>query len=108
MISPSFDKREFFKALRGKRYAEIMQLAIEEVNEAEERSYKVKGAVSARAQGSVEYAALLKKFLFFMGHGAHPGGINDWDFQLFRPICEALVESGEFKLEVLNFFVSYK
>jgi hypothetical protein len=102
MISPSFEAPNFFDVIHDKSYPEILALADEEVRMAEARSSRVKGAVAAREQGSGQYSAVLKCFLFFMRYGIKPGGVLEEDFAMFRPVCERLVEKGQFKSYILE------
>ena len=57
MISPSFNLREFIEAVQDKDCLEIISLAQQEVQMAEQRSFSVKGAVKNRNDGSTRYAA---------------------------------------------------
>jgi hypothetical protein len=52
----------------------------------------------------VEYAGLLKGFLFFMQHGIKPAGVSDEHFQLFRPVVENLVQKKQMLPEALKLF----
>ncbi len=101
MISENFNHRQFIEALMDKTYPEILILTQQEVAEAERLT---KPASKLRARAAAEYAAFLKAFLFFIGQGIKPGGILDEDFFLFRPLCERLVQTGQFKPTVLDFF----
>jgi len=104
MISPSYNIKEFVEAIKDEDYVEVIRQANLEVGEPERRSFGVKGAIRARQQGSVEYAAVLKGFLFFMQYGVKPAGVTDSHFQLFHPVCENLVQKGQLKPGILNFF----
>lgn len=86
-----------------KDYVQILLAAEAEVNEAERIRRPAK---SPRVRAAAEYSAFLKAFIFFMGQGIKPGGILDEDFFLFRPLCEKLVQKGQFKPSVLDFFKS--
>ena len=83
---------------------QIFGLIENEIRKAIHRSLFVKGAVKARQQGCVEYAEKLKAFLAFMRTQAKPAGINEWDFELFRPVAENMIQKKTFEPEVLNLF----
>jgi hypothetical protein len=104
MSSSPYSIARFLSSIRDENYEEMIRSADSAVQNVESRSYGVKGAPRARQQGSVEYAMALKRFLNFMGTGNRPGGITDWEFQLYRPICEALVQKGRFRPEVFKMF----
>jgi len=104
MISAKYDFKEFVDAIIDKDYHEILAMAEKECTATEGRSYGVKGAVKARELGSTKYAARLKKLLFFMRYGIVPYGINDYDYYLLKPLCEALIRKGQFKSEVMKLF----
>lgn len=104
MISPTYSFREFLDAMIGRDYYEILVTADQECAAAERRSYGVKGAVKAREMGSTDYAAALKRFLFFMRCGVRAGGIPDDEFAMYRPVCESLVQTKQFKPSVLTLF----
>jgi len=104
MIESPYDFKKFIEDIREKDYPEIVLAAERAAYEAERKSFRIKGSVKAREQGSLRYIDLLKKFLFFMNHGVKPAGITDWDFLMFRSVCENLVKKGQFKPEVLDIF----
>jgi hypothetical protein len=52
----------------------------------------------------MEYAGLLKEFLFFLQHRKRPGAVSSADFALFRPIADNLVAKGELDGSVLELF----
>ncbi len=104
MISPSFEAQQFFEAILDKNLPEIFLLSQQEVRMAEARSSRARSAVTAREQGSGEYIATLKGFLFFLSQGRKPYGIPDEDFAMFRPVCERLVEKRQFRPEILEAF----
>lgn len=104
MISPSFNFREFIIEIQEKNYWDIISLAEKEAYDAEAVSSGIKGSKEARKRGSANYAHLLKKFIFFMKRGIKPAGIYDWDFMLFRSVCEKLVEKGQLEHKILELF----
>jgi len=104
MISSFYKIEKFIEAVKDKDYIEILRLAEREVNYAERKmAPHVKGAVKARQEGG-RYVAVLKGFLFFMRYGIKPYGVSDTDFELFRPVCESLVQKKQFKPSIMNFF----
>jgi hypothetical protein len=104
MISETYDIQEFLVAMVGKDWHEIVPMAERECGTAESRSYSVRGAPKARKMGSTKYAAQLKNFLYFMRYGSRPGSASDWEFNLYKPICKALVEKKQFVPAVLDVF----
>jgi hypothetical protein len=104
MISPTYDFQQFLDAMVGKDYHEILVKAEQECAAAERRSYGVRGAPRQRQMGSTIYARDIKAFLYFMRYGSKPAGVAEWDFKAYKPVCEALVKSGQFKPTVLDQF----
>jgi hypothetical protein len=51
-----------------------------------------------------KYKALLSGFLDFLKAGVRPVDLGREDFQLFRPVVEALVQSGQFNPTALDLF----
>jgi hypothetical protein len=62
-----------------------------------------RGSRDAR-EGQIRYAEQLKGLIFFLRFGIKPNGVSDEVFQLFRPLCEALVAKGQLLPAVLNCF----
>jgi len=104
MIVRPYDISTFIVQVQDKDKGEIIYMARREVAEVRKRSFSVKGAVKARKQGSIEYAELLKGLIFFLSSEMKPLGVSDWDFRLFRPLCEKLVKKGQLKSETLELF----
>ena len=104
MISQTYNFKEFLDAVNGKDYYQILVAAEQECASTEGRSYSVRGAPKAREMGSTRYASSLKAFLFFMRSGVKPMGADDWEFAMYRPICETLVQKKQFKPSILEMF----
>ena len=104
MMSSPYSISEFLKQIENMDYPEIKKYAEEVARRIEGLSFNVKGAVKARELGSMKYVQQIKQFLFFMGSGVKPGGVDEHIFQLYRPICEKLVQKKQFKPEVLDKF----
>jgi hypothetical protein len=104
MILPEYDFDKFLKAMAGMEYYEILVKADQKCGTAERRSYGVRGAPKQRQMGSTHYAHQIKEFLYFMRYGSKPAGVAEWDFKAYKPVCEALVKSGQFKPTVLDQF----
>lgn len=104
MISPTYNFKEFLDQMVDKDYPEIVIAAEQECTAAERRSYSVRGAPRAREMGSTRYAANLKAFIFFMRSGIRPASADDWEFAMYRPVCEALVQKKQFKPTILEMF----
>ena len=105
MISPTFDSEEFFRRVCEYDLAKLLKAADEECRQVENLS-RGRGGPRAREQGSMEYAALLKEFLFFLHYRKRPGAVSSADFMLFKPVCENLVAKGELQPNVLELFGS--
>lgn len=103
MISPSFSIKEFLDAMVGKDWEGIITAADYECGVAEQRSRGKRGK-EAKEMGSMRYAASLKSFLFFIRFGVKPFGVSDREFAMYLPVCEALVQRGDFKPSVLEMF----
>ena len=103
-MSSSYNISEFLKQIENMDYPEIMNYAEGVARRIEGLSFKVKGAVKARELGSMKYVQQIKQFLFFMGNGIKPFGVDEHIFQLYRPVCEKLVQKKQFKPEVLDKF----
>ena len=103
MLAERYDFGRFVRRVTGKGYLEVIQAAIAELYTVER---KLRGAwwKKAREQGADDYAAKVRGLLFFMDHGVTPDGVDETTFQLFRPICEDLVQQGHFEPESLAVF----
>jgi hypothetical protein len=99
-----FDFDDFLGRMAALDYPEILMQANSECGSIERISYGVKGCVRNRADGSVRYAERIKAFLWFMRTGTRPGSADDYEFQRYRIVAEALVKKGQFKPEVLDWF----
>ena len=115
MISPSLNRGEFIKAVQDKEYPEIIRMATEEVMAVERLPHGRKPKVGDRPMEAQawenrkwaigEYNRFVRAFLFFMRNPIiRPDGIDDSDFQLFRPVCENLVQKKQLSPEVMNLF----
>ena len=104
MVFPFYDISKFIDRVEDKDRLEIIRLAVQEVNYLEPKLFRVKGAVERRKRGGCEYVAQLKEFIFFMRFEIKPTGVKDWIFRLYRPVCEKLVEKGQMKSTILDFF----
>jgi hypothetical protein len=101
MISPEFNFAKFIHTVEDKHREEILKLTNYELIEAE-------NAIKKRGYGQ-EYIRALKGLLFFIGPGGiKPSGVDEDDFQLFRPICEKLVAKKQSKPSILKAFESDK
>jgi hypothetical protein len=99
-----YDFGEFLRSLKDMGYQEIIQEAERQVRDIEAGLSGVRGVPRQRRLVAGRYAHRLKEFLFFMRSGTRPGGADDVTFQMYRPICERLVERGECKPSVLELF----
>lgn len=99
-----YDFEAFINRIKDEDYHEIVKEAEREANIVEDSSYRVRGAVHRRQQGSMVYVDQIGAFLFWMHNGMRPAGASEEDFQLYRIVAEKLVEKGQFKPTVLEMF----
>jgi hypothetical protein len=104
MISPSYNIDEFIERIKDMDWHDMVPEVCREGEQARRRSEKGKAAAEAVRQGSLKYAALLGGFAFFLQNSSKPAGLTDAEFQLFRPVCEKLVQKGQLKPEALELF----
>ena len=90
--------RTFLDGVRDKDFQTIIHAA-----ESEHGGYSTRERRRGHDQRTA-YRALMSGFLHFMRFGMKPAGVEDADFQMFRPVCESLVARGELKPEVLELF----
>jgi hypothetical protein len=90
---------KFLQTAKGKNRAEVLQLA-----QRERYPYAVAGKTIEARRPKIDYEALLGGLLFFLRYGMKPLGISEWDFQLFRPLCEDLVQNKHLPPEVMGMF----
>jgi len=103
MISRLCSPAEFTEAVKEKDYPEIIRLAEQELREA--RNLPWRGVDKGKRECIIAYGTFLRSFLFFMrGSGIRPSSLSDEDFQLLRPVCERLVQKGQFIPEIIDFF----
>lgn len=82
----------------------IVAEARAEISRAEGLSFRRKGAVKARAEGSTQYAETLKGLVWFLEQGGKPFGVHPAVFKKFGPICAALVLKKQMDPETLKLF----
>jgi hypothetical protein len=101
-MDSQFSFSKFVNDCIGLSYKESLAKAEQQVYWAESQTRGGRrGAPKARADGANDYAAELKSLLFYLRSGTKPGS---GAFQMYRPIVQSLVNSGELKLEALNDF----
>lgn len=106
MISFAYDFQQFLDAMAGKNYPEIIAIAEQELGSAEQGSRRTRGVATQRESMRREYAEQVGEFLFFMRIGVRPSNAPESDFKRYRPVCEALVEKGQFKPSILSQFTT--
>lgn len=106
MISRLCIPAQFIEAIKDKDYPEIIRLTQQELREVENLPWSGKGVDKAKRESITDYIGFLGGFLSFMkGSGIKPTSISNSGFEgLLRPVCERLVQKGQFKPEVMNFF----
>lgn len=91
--------------VKDKDFIEIVLLGQQEKREAESHLGRGKAAiVKARQSGLGYYIESLGRFLFFMQNGIKPWHVDENEFRLYKIVCKKLVEKGQLKKEVLDFF----
>jgi hypothetical protein len=96
----------FIDQVKNLDYPEMIETCQRRCADLERGSYGVKGAVKRRKEGSTELAEKIKGILFWLYNGQKPNGLNEWDFAALKPICENLIEKGQFKSSAIDAFVS--
>jgi hypothetical protein len=105
MISRRCIPSQFIEVIKDKDYPEIIHSAHQELQEVKNLPWSGKGVDKAKRESITDYIGFLEGFLFFMnGSGIKPSSISNSDFQLLRPMCERLVQKGQFKPEVMTLF----
>ena len=70
----------------------------------ERSSSGVKGAVERRKQGVAAFVRQLGGLGWLLENCKRPSGLDEWDFQLIRPLCEKLVEKQQLPPAILDLF----
>ena len=112
-----YNKEKFLKSVQGEDCLEVIRLAKQEVNHADNapptRVKRGDNPLAAQTANNnewrrKEYSKFLKGFIFFIEQGyksgIKPRGISDSDFQLFRPVCENLLKKGQFSSQAMTLF----
>lgn len=94
MISSSFNIVEFVNAAQGKGYHDIIHMADQEATEAGRLLIHPRTSEEARGKGADQYVTILEELIFFLRYGIRPHGLSDAVFQLFRALCEGLLEKS--------------
>lgn len=94
-----FDLETLIARLNQMNYEQMILAAEREARETEALSFKKKGAVQAREQGSTRYLESIKGVLFFLRTGTRPAGISDAEFGLMRPLIKQLGAKGQSRPE---------
>lgn len=89
MISSNCDFNDFFAAVKGKHYQDIIYLADQEATEAERLSFRNKINVNKKERCRKKYASTLKDLVFFMQYCIRPKNRNNEYFELFDLILES-------------------
>ena len=103
-MSADFSIDRFIETVKSMDYPDIIRHANDECAKLEAAHRRIKGRRARGQSGLMSHVDFLKGFLFFIqGHG-RPHGLSDHEFQKIRPVVQALVDKGQFKDEVLNWF----
>lgn len=94
-MASAYDFQAFLARVSHLDLAPVVAAANEECHRAEAASFSVRGAPRRRAEGSVEYTTKLRQLLFFLQHGAKPGGVDPHDFRAYEPLVRSLVAKGQ-------------
>ena len=93
MLSPSCDFEEFFEAVRGKRYLDVVYHAELEATEVERLSYRHKAAAEKDNKGCRKYADTLKELIFFLRYTVKPYRVKGEQASIFRMIQRELAQN---------------
>ena len=105
MISDEYNFEKFLDAMLDKNVPEIIASASSEAEAAARlSSSSTRGIDRATKMRIGYYNKRVGEFAFFMNYGIKPGGVDEEDFKLYRPICEKLVKKGDFKSSILDQF----
>jgi len=105
MISDEYNFEKFLDAMLDKNVPEIIASASSEAEAAARlSSSSTRGIDRATKMRIGYYKKRVGEFAFFMSHGIKPGGVDEEDFKLYRPICENLVKKGNLKSSILDQF----
>lgn len=104
MISRLCIPSQFIEAIKDKDYPEIIRLTQQEKREVENLPWSGKGVDKSKKESIKNYTMFLAGVLFFLQTRVRPLSLSDSDFQLLRPVCERLVQKGQFKPEVMTLF----
>ena len=100
MISLEFKLSEFINAVQDRDKHIVINLAESEAQIAEKIS-ELKGY-------GQDYVDTLIGFCYFLRYQQKPYGINEKHFQMFKPVCEKLVEKKQLSSDILKLFNSVK
>jgi len=98
MISPEFDVAEFVNAMQDRDLHDILRLSESEATEAQK-------VAELKGYGQ-EYADAVKAFVYLVRYGQKPVGIDQKQFQAFRPVCEKLAAKRQLLPDILRLFDS--
>lgn len=105
MIQNDYNFEKFLEAIKDKSLREIQMLASVEAEDAQRLSSSSTREIEKTTKTRIGYyKKRVSEFAFFMTSGKKPGGVDDYDFELYQPICEILVKKGLFKPDVLEHF----
>ena len=96
MISPEFNFSEFINTVKNKDKQVICGLAESEAREAEKIS-EIKGY-------GHDYVDAVTIFIYFLMYQQKPFGINEEHFEMFKQVCEKLVEKKQLSSDVMKMF----
>ena len=106
MISYNYNISEFADFVKSNgNIFELIKIAEDEVYQAERMvTPGRRGAPKEREKECYEYIREIKGFLFFLRSGSRPTGARCFD--LFRPVCQNLIDKKVFKPEAINAFLN--
>jgi hypothetical protein len=105
MISKEYSFVKFLEDIKDKDLPEIQLLASTEAGVAERLSSSITRGIDKATKIRIGYyKKRVGEFAFFMMHFIKPGSVDDFDFELYEPICEILVKKGQLKSDVLDLF----
>jgi hypothetical protein len=108
MLAPSHSVKDFIRVIQHKGYVQMVRLIEKELDEAVERMSGSRWQPKPNPRSSEQYVRVLKGLLFFIRTGhkdcVKPAGIHEWEFQLFRPVCENLARRDMLNPAAMSLF----
>ena len=89
MLSPSYDFKEFYRAVNNKKYEDVLSVTIEEATEAERNLFKIPSTDYNDRVREKAYVESLKRLICYMKCSIKPIKSKDPNFHLFKSIWQS-------------------